>query len=155
MTKPRLRAASDSADRNDLTAGAIERRRTFRALVVEDDDANLMLVRRVLERESFTVEGVSNGSEAIQLLRTIAYDLLILDLMLPHISGEDVMAFLENTQPRTLRRIIVMTASPRRLSCEFLERICKILTKPFDVDELVLIARECVRDSTSLTPSVP
>jgi len=130
-----------------------ERRRTFRALVVEDDQAILTLVRRVLEREGFSVEGVKSGDEAIQVLKTISYDLLILDLVLPGVTGEDVMTFLEEAQPRTLRRIVVMTASPRRLSCEFLERICRILTKPFDVEELVLIARECVRDSGLSSPT--
>jgi len=123
-----------------------ERRRAFRALVVEDDDAIVQLVRRVLEREAFSVECVKSGAAAIQLLKTVAYDLLILDLVLPLVSGEEVMTFLEATQPNTLRRVIVMTASPRQLSCEFLQRICKILAKPFDIDELVLMARECVQD---------
>ncbi len=127
----------------------VERRRSFRALVVEDDEAILMLVRRVLEREHFSVEGTPSSSEAIQLLKTVAYELLILDLKLPHERGEDVMDFLEAVQPRTLRRVIVMTASPRQLNCEFLERVCKILAKPFDIDELVLMARECVQDESS------
>ena len=126
----------------------VERRRAFRALVVEDDAAILMLVRRVLEREGFGVEGTHTGTEAIQLLKTVAYDLLILDLMLPEESGEDVMEYLEEAQPRSLRSVIVMTASPRQLSCEFLERICKILAKPFDINELVLMARECVQDDS-------
>lgn len=126
-----------------------ERRRAFRALVVEDDDAILMLVRRVLEREGFSVEGTQTGTEAIQLLKTVAYDLLILDLKLPEESGEDVMEYLEEAQPRSLRSVIVMTASPRQLSCEFLERICKILAKPFDINELVLMARECVQDDSA------
>jgi two-component system phosphate regulon response regulator OmpR len=124
----------------------MERRRTFRALVVEDDQAILMLVRRVLEREGFSAEGTHSGAAAIQLLKTVAYDLLILDLKLPDESGEEVMTFLEDAQPRTLRSVIVMTASPRKLNCEFLERICKILAKPFDIDELALMARECVRE---------
>jgi DNA-binding response OmpR family regulator len=125
-----------------------ERRRSFRALVVENDDAILTLVRRVLERDRFSVEGTHTSSEAIQLLKTVAYDLLILDLKLSGDSGEDVMDFLEEAQPHTLRRVIVMTASPRQLSCEFLERVCKILAKPFDIDELILLARECVQDES-------
>ena len=124
----------------------VERRRKFRALVVEYDEAILMLVRRVLEREDFSVEGAKSGLEAIQLLKSVAYDLLILDLRLPDRNGEQVMTYLEDAQPKTLRSVIVMTTSPRQLSCEFLERICKILAKPFDIDELVLMARECVRE---------
>jgi DNA-binding response OmpR family regulator len=122
-----------------------DRRRYLRALVVEDDDAIIQLVKHVLERETFSVECVKTGLAAIQLLKTVAYDLLILDLVLPIVSGEEVMSFLEETQPNTLRRVIVMTASPRQLSCEFLHRICKILEKPFDISELVLMARDCAQ----------
>jgi DNA-binding response OmpR family regulator len=132
-----------------LTGDSEERRRSFRALVVEDDEAIVFLVRRVLEREEFSVECVRSAAAAIELLKTVAYDLLILDLVLPLVSGEEVMTFLEATQPRSLRRVIVMTASPRQLSCEFLERVCRLLTKPFDIQELVLMARECVQDSSS------
>lgn len=123
-----------------------ERRRTYRALVIEDDEAILSLVKRVLEREGFMVEGVKNADAGIELLETVAYDLLILDLMLPQVSGETVMAFLEDTQPETLRRVILSTASPRQLSCRFLEHICHVLEKPFDISHLILIARECAED---------
>jgi CheY-like chemotaxis protein len=115
-----------------LTATELpERRESYRALVVEDDDSIILLVRRVLEREGFSVECVKSGAAAIQLLKVVAYDLLILDLMLPLVSGEEVMTFLEATQPHTL------------------QRICKILAKPFDIDELVLMARQCVNDVDS------
>jgi len=129
----------------------VDERRGYRALVVEDDDGIVSLVRHVLEREQFTVECVKSGGAAIELMKTVAYDLLIIDLMLPFVSGEEVMTFIEETQPHTLRRVIVMTASPRKLSCEFLERICKILAKPFDINELVLMARECVEGAASCT----
>ena len=121
-----------------------ERRRKYRALVIENDSSILLLVQRILEREGFVVEGVKNGAEAIQLLRDVTYELLIIDLMLPQISGEEVLDYLDATRPGALRRVIVTTASPRLLSCEFLERICRILAKPFDVDELILMARECM-----------
>lgn len=124
-----------------------ERRSGFRALVVEDDPAIAGLVKRVLERERFTVESVAHGGAAIELLQEVAYDLLILDLMLPEVSGEQVLQHLEITQPQSLRRVIVVTASPRALSCEFLQRICRILEKPFDIDRLVLYARECTDDA--------
>jgi DNA-binding NtrC family response regulator len=123
----------------------MERRAAYRALIVEDDAAILNLVKIVLEREEFIVEGVRNGSEAIALLSAVAYDLLILDLMLPEIGGEAILNHLEETQPKCLRRVIVTTASPGRVSCEFLQRVCRLLAKPFDIDELILIARECVQ----------
>jgi len=123
----------------------MERRASYRALIVEDDGAILKLVKIILERENFTVEGVKSAAEAMELLGTVAYDLLIVDLMLPDIGGEQLLGFLEETQPKYLRRVIVTSASPGRLSCEFLQRICRILAKPFDIDELVLIAKECAQ----------
>jgi DNA-binding response OmpR family regulator len=87
---------------------------------------------------------VRTGAAAIELMKVVAYDLLIIDLLLPLVSGEEVITYIDATQPHTLRRVIVMTASPRKLRSEFLERICKVLAKPFNIDELVLMARECV-----------
>jgi DNA-binding response OmpR family regulator len=121
----------------------MERRAGYRALIVEDDGAILNLVKIVLQREGFVVEGVKNGAAAIELLASVAYDLLILDLMLPGLGGEALLGYLEETQPKYLRRVIVTTASPARMSCDFLQRICHVLAKPFDIDRLILIAREC------------
>lgn len=121
----------------------MERRSGYRALVVEDDGAILNLVKIVLEREGFIADGVRNGKAAIELLASVAYDLIIVDLMLPEVGGEELLGHLEQTQPGFLRRVIVTTASPGRMSCEFLQRVCRLLAKPFDIDELILIAREC------------
>lgn len=123
----------------------MERRCCYRALVVEDDDVIARLVKAVLEREKFSVETVKSGTAAIDLLQTVAYDLLIIDLLLPHLGGEDVLGYLEQTQPRYLHRVIVTTASPNRMSCEFLQRICRLLEKPFDIEKLIQFARECAQ----------
>ena len=123
----------------------MERRSSYRALIVEDDGAILNLVKIVLERDRFVVEGVKSASAAIDLLSSVAYDLLIVDLMLPEIGGEELLGYLEVAQPQYLRRVVVTTASPGRMSCEFLRRICRLLAKPFDIDELVLIAKECTQ----------
>ncbi|HEV8658171.1 MAG TPA: response regulator [Thermoanaerobaculia bacterium] len=120
-----------------------ERLLNCRALVVEDDNAIHLLLRRVLEREGFSVDGVKNGEAAIERLKGVAYDLLIIDLIMPQVSGEQVLEYLDETQPASLRRVVITTASPRLLSRNFLKRVCCILTKPFDVDQLVRVAREC------------
>jgi diguanylate cyclase len=121
----------------------MERRSAYRALIVEDDGSILKLVKIVLEREDFIVEGVGTAGAAIELLSDVAYDLLIVDLMLPDIGGEELLDYLEETQPKYLRRVIVTTASPGRIGCDFLQRICRLLAKPFDIAELVVIAKEC------------
>jgi DNA-binding NtrC family response regulator len=126
-----------------------ERRSSVRALIVEDDPAILNLVKIILEREAFTVEGVRNGAEAIALLDDVAYDLVIIDLMMPEVGGEALLDYIQKTQPKYLRRVVVTTASPGSMSGEFLQRICRIVTKPFDIDELVHIARECAQSDAA------
>ena len=123
----------------------MERRSKFRALIIEDDQTILKLVKTVLQRENFVVEGCSNGAEAIELLSVVAYDLLIVDMFLPRVGGDGVLDYLEATQPKYLRRVILTTASPRKIPCEFLERVCRLLAKPFDIAQLVLLARECAQ----------
>jgi len=131
----------------------MERRSSYRALIVEDDGTILKLVKIVLEREKFAVEGVRNAAAAMELLASVAYDLLIVDLMMPEIGGEELLGFLELTQPKYLRRVVVTTASPGRMSCEFLQRICRLLAKPFDINELVLIAKECAQPDVLSLPA--
>ena len=124
-----------------------ERRRTYRALVVEDDLAVQNLLRALLEREGFTVECARDGAQAISLLLDISYELLIIDLMLPVMNGEAVLLHLDRTKPEALKRVIVTTASPRQLKGEFLKKVCRLIEKPFDVRRLIDYARECVADA--------
>ena len=131
----------------------MERRQSYRALIVEDDEGILKLVKTVLQREGFVTEGVRDGREALELLKTVSYDLLILDLVLPEVGGEEVLDYLELTQPKYLRRVIITTASPRKMSKNFLERICRILAKPFDINQLVLIARQCASGESECDPT--
>ncbi len=88
-----------------------------------------------------------DGQAAIRLLETVAYDLLIIDLMLPLVNGDQVVSFLEQHQPESIRRVIMTTASPRMINCDVLQRICRVLEKPFDIDRLILYARECMDDA--------
>ena len=63
--------ASAGPDSLSAEHPSADRRGTFRALVVEDDEGIVLLVRRVLEREGFSVECVRTGSAGIQLLKTV------------------------------------------------------------------------------------
>ena len=130
----------------------IDQRRGYRALIVEDDRAILRLVKAVLEREDFVVEGVADGAAAIELLREVSYDLLIVDLLLPKVSGDEVLGFVEKSRPEKLRRVILTTASPRQISNDLLNKICRVLAKPFDVDQLVVYAKECASPDGDCEP---
>lgn len=79
-------------------------------LLVEDDDALAAVYQTRLEAEGFELRRVPNGEEA--LAATIAFkpDLILLDVMMPEVSGFDVLDILRNTPETVDVRIIMLTA---------------------------------------------
>ena len=61
-----------------------------RILIVEDSEIVAEVVRKQLEADSYTIDVVHNGSGALEQLNCADYDLIILDWMLPDISGPEV-----------------------------------------------------------------
>ena len=70
-----------------------------RLLVVEDDTAILEAVAYNLEREGHEVVRAEDGVSALELSRTIEPDLIVLDLMLPRMSGFDVCRVVREERP--------------------------------------------------------
>jgi two-component system phosphate regulon response regulator PhoB len=81
-----------------------------RILLVEDDDAlaNVYLMR--LQAEGFDVRRVSNGEEALAAAINYKPDLVLLDVMMPKVSGFDVLDILRNTPETANLKIIMLTA---------------------------------------------
>lgn len=79
-------------------------------LLVEDDDALAAVYQTRLEAEGFELRRVPNGEEA--LAATIAFkpDLILLDVMMPEVSGFDVLDILRNTPETVDVRVIMLTA---------------------------------------------
>ena len=76
-------------------------------LLVEDDDALAAVYQARLEAESFVVERVPNGEDALAKALEYRPDLILLDAMMPKVSGFDVLDILRNT-PETMNMIIIM-----------------------------------------------
>lgn len=79
-------------------------------LLVEDDDAlaNVYLMR--LQAEGFDVKRVANGEDALAAAREHKPDLVLLDAMMPKVSGFDVLDILRNTPETANLKIIMLTA---------------------------------------------
>jgi len=79
-------------------------------LLVEDDAALAIVYRSRLELEGFEVKEVGNGEDALSSAVAFKPDLILLDAMMPKISGFDVLDILRNT-PETINvRVIMLTA---------------------------------------------
>lgn len=126
-----------------------QRSRGLTALVCEDDDAIREMIRTVLARDGFAVEAIGDGITAVSRIRDGGFDLIVLDLMIPGMSGFDVLEHLESTQPSRLKRVLITTAVPASMASRVPAGICHVLPKPFDIDTLLAFARECAEDTFS------
>jgi DNA-binding response OmpR family regulator len=81
-----------------------------RILLVEDDTALADVYQARLELEGFDVKQVNNGEEALSVAVEFKPDLILLDAMMPKISGFDVLDILRNTPDTTNIRVIMLTA---------------------------------------------
>ena len=79
-------------------------------LIVEDDVALSGVYRSRLEMEGFDIKEVNNGEEALSAAVDFKPDLILLDAMMPKISGFDVLDILRNTPATANIRIIMLTA---------------------------------------------
>lgn len=79
-------------------------------LLVEDDDSLAAVYSTRLEAEGFLIERVSNGEEALSAALMFHPDLILLDVMMPKVSGFDVLDILRNTPETANLRVIMLTA---------------------------------------------
>lgn len=116
-----------------------------RVLIVDDEDAIRTLVRRMLQRAGFDPVEASDGQHAIDKLDAGDFDAVVLDLMMPRVDGFGVVEHLIDRKPRMVEKTVVMTAFPKTATKERLHHLCCIISKPFDMNELVLLVRDCAR----------
>jgi len=91
----------------------------------------------ILERHGYRVDVASDGAEAGSRIRSAAYDVIILDLMMPRLDGFALMDQLASEDPDKLRRIIVTSAASPSLIRERMRGApFDLLPKPFDISDL-------------------
>jgi two-component system alkaline phosphatase synthesis response regulator PhoP len=118
-----------------------------RVLVVEDDPDIAELVSRYLDKAGYLSSRVTSGREALEAVRSKAPDLIVLDVMLPHIDGLEVCRLLRANDSTAAIPIIMLTAR-----AEEAERIVGLevgaddyIAKPFSPNELVARVRALLR----------
>jgi DNA-binding response OmpR family regulator len=79
-------------------------------LLVEDDDGLASVYQTRLEAEGFTIKRVPNGEDALAAAMEFHPDLILLDAMMPKVSGFDVLDILRNTPETANIKIVMLTA---------------------------------------------
>lgn len=120
-----------------------------RILVVDDDDAIRALLSTVLRRRGLRVDTARNGAEAVTRLGECRYSLILLDLMMPLLSGYQVLEHLAEESASSRPMVLVLTAGlePRGFDSTF---VIGTIHKPFDIELLVDTVVGCLKVSAPL-----
>ncbi|WP_305044765.1 sigma-54-dependent transcriptional regulator [Geoalkalibacter sp.] len=107
-----------------------------RILVVDDEESIRWVLSRALSKKGIRVDLAADGNEALGLFRKNTYDLAILDVKMPDISGLDLLSRFQEEAPQTL--VVIMTAeSSMKNAVEAMKRgAYDYITKPFDLDAI-------------------
>ena len=113
------------------------------ALVVESDAGTRRLLDVLLTRAGIEVDVVANGPDARLLLEHIDYDLVTLDLLLPALSGSDLLQWLAVDRPAALERTIVLSSAPDAQLERARQRWpgVRVIRKPFELEEILAAAK--------------
>jgi len=117
----------------------------MRVLVVDDDPAIRRLIIATLKRDHYEFFEAPNGRDALDLMRREDPDVVVLDLMMPIVSGWDVLQ--ERLRDPKLMKIPVIIISANRepqLADAIDKGVCAFLPKPFDINALTALVRSCV-----------
>ena len=115
-------------------------RSEYKILIVDDVVSNVLLLKILLTNEKFQVITANNGTTCIEQARKEHPDLILLDVMMPDISGFDAAVVLKKEEDTKDIPIIFLTAlnTPQDLVHGFQVGASDFLTKPFNKEELVM-----------------
>jgi CheY-like chemotaxis protein len=110
----------------------------FLILVVDDSKPNVLLLSHVLENEGFRVEKSYDGYEALKKIKEVEPDLILLDIMMPKMSGLEVGNALRMSEHKDVPIIFLSSSNESIDKVKAFEAGgLDFVNKPFDKDELI------------------
>ncbi len=116
-------------------------------LLIEDEPNITEAIRFLLTRDGWRVDAHANGADAVEVIRRVRPDLVILDVMLPGKSGIDIIRDLRaSTDSRNLP-VLMLTARGQARDREMAEKagVSRFMTKPFSNEEVLEAVRDLYR----------
>lgn len=129
-------------------------------LIVDDDAPIRSLLTLIARRAGFSVDVASDGADALDKLGKNEYLVVLLDLMIPRVSGDEVIDRLRamKLRPAVIAVTAMATAFDSALDPEV---VYTVIRKPFDIDVVANLIIDCARDihntraSKSVSPPSP
>jgi signal transduction histidine kinase len=111
-------------------------------IVIDDEPGIREGCKRALARQGFAVDTAANGEQGLQQITSNAYDLALIDVMMPGISGIDLIARIHEQDPETVCIIITGYATVELAVTAIKRGAYDFLTKPFTTDDLLLVVNQ-------------
>lgn len=117
---------------------------TGRVVLIEDEANIAEAIRFLLSREGWAVDVHREGTEAVEVIRAAAPDLVILDLMLPGKSGMEIIREIREVAELAQLPVLMLTARGQHRDREMAERagVTRFMTKPFSNTEVLTAVRD-------------
>ncbi|MBW3664801.1 MAG: response regulator [Actinobacteria bacterium] len=117
---------------------------SHRVLVADDDNVTLDVLRAILDLDEFEVETAADGTEALERARTVRFDVVVLDVMMPGLNGFEVCRALKDDPATASVPVVLLTARDREEDrAEGIAAGCDAyLTKPFSPLHLIEVLSE-------------
>ena len=115
-----------------------------RLLIVEDEDTLCKSLQRVLQRDGYEVDVADSAESAFILLEHASYDLIITDIILPGISGIELLTKYRKTNPAQKVMVITAYASLTTAMESIKAGACDFLVKPLMHDEMKRAVRKAL-----------
>ncbi len=115
-------------------------KRTKKILCIEDEQEMIDLIRLILSRRGFEIQGANGGKEGLEMIRKSHPDLVLLDLMMPEMDGWEVYQQMKSDEATKGIPVIVVTAKAQSIDKVLGLHIAKVddyITKPFSPQELL------------------
>ena len=115
-------------------------------LIIDDDPSNRDILRARLEPLGHEVTEASNGEEGLRLLDTTAWDLVLLDVMMPRVDGWQVCRQIKTNSKTKAIPVVMLTALGQQIDQlrGWESGADEYLTKPWDPKELMRVTRRLV-----------
>jgi DNA-binding NtrC family response regulator len=118
-----------------------------RILVVDDDASILGLIKAILKREGYEVDTANGGREALAKIELTAYDVIVLDLMMPEVNGLDVLLSLHAGGQQVKCIVILSAGSKFEIATAINPNVFAAFQKPFNIPDLIDAVRGCIEGS--------
>lgn len=127
-----------SANMELLSEGAKDRGKPYKILIVDDEP----WVRDVFTdfcslTDAVVVETAENGMDALKMIRGGQYDLVTVDLIMPEMSGMEVLSEIKRMAPQVPVMVITGNATDKLINQAGVMGACQVLYKPIQLDEFV------------------